>query len=381
MKACRACGHSNPDAEKFCQGCGRFLEFTGEVVPTGPPVVSPEGPSAPTPSTPTWAPTPTPGHGAVDAPTTRQPVVAPSAPVVVTPTPSRQGSSFPQLPDASLAAGTGLRPSDVGERPSYRAPQTEETDVIRPGDIVCPSCHVGNDPARTFCRRCGNQLRNAAAAMPMYVPPPKQRYRPPVGAIIGAAAVVVAAVVGLLVWKPWDSGTKISTTTTVTGKGSTTAASVATTVTVPPGKPAPCPDAAALTKVRDAVGPGKFGVPVAPPAGARTVLQYQTPEHTLTICRDQSGAYWYFNRGLKDEKIGIFLAAQLQPDGVQFRASSGSTIYVVDGNGTTILPDQIKFEIVKGICANPGDASDAWKARLGNVASCTEANVIPWKPA
>ena len=35
---------------------------------------------------------------------------------------------------------------------------------VRPGDLVCKQCGTGNDPARKFCRKCGNSLAAAVAA-------------------------------------------------------------------------------------------------------------------------------------------------------------------------------------------------------------------------
>ena len=39
-----------------------------------------------------------------------------------------------------------------------------EEPQVRPGDLVCKQCGTGNDPARKFCRKCGNSLAAAVAA-------------------------------------------------------------------------------------------------------------------------------------------------------------------------------------------------------------------------
>jgi hypothetical protein len=36
---------------------------------------------------------------------------------------------------------------------------------IRPGDLICSVCGTGNDPARRFCRHCGNSLAAAVVAV------------------------------------------------------------------------------------------------------------------------------------------------------------------------------------------------------------------------
>jgi hypothetical protein len=44
------------------------------------------------------------------------------------------------------------------------------TPAPNPGDLVCPNCGIGNDPARKFCRRCGQSLAAAAIAPAPRVP-------------------------------------------------------------------------------------------------------------------------------------------------------------------------------------------------------------------
>ncbi len=72
--------------------------------------------------------------------------------------------------DGDAAAATAARkPAAVKpqkQRVKRAKPTTTAADeVLNPGDLVCGSCGVGNDPDRKFCRRCGNSLV-AAAVVP-----------------------------------------------------------------------------------------------------------------------------------------------------------------------------------------------------------------------
>jgi hypothetical protein len=58
-----------------------------------------------------------------------------------------------------------------GERPrAAPRPGQEATPAPNPGDLVCGNCGIGNDPARKFCRRCGQSLATATVAAPPRVP-------------------------------------------------------------------------------------------------------------------------------------------------------------------------------------------------------------------
>ncbi len=46
----------------------------------------------------------------------------------------------------------------------------EETPAPNPGDLVCGNCGMGNDPARKFCRRCGQSLASATVAPTPRIP-------------------------------------------------------------------------------------------------------------------------------------------------------------------------------------------------------------------
>jgi hypothetical protein len=54
-------------------------------------------------------------------------------------------------------------------RPRPAARTIEAPTRHRPGDLICGQCGEGNDPARHFCRRCGNSLDEAIAVrLPWY---------------------------------------------------------------------------------------------------------------------------------------------------------------------------------------------------------------------
>jgi hypothetical protein len=62
-----------------------------------------------------------------------------------------------------------MKPGPERPRPATR-PAQEATPAPSPGDLVCGNCGIGNDPARKFCRRCGQSLATAAIAPAVRVP-------------------------------------------------------------------------------------------------------------------------------------------------------------------------------------------------------------------
>jgi hypothetical protein len=59
---------------------------------------------------------------------------------------------------------TSLAPGQEPARP--KAPPKPATHIKvdegpKPGDLICTECGTGNEPARKFCRRCGNSLAKA----------------------------------------------------------------------------------------------------------------------------------------------------------------------------------------------------------------------------
>ena len=199
MIVCKQCGHHNEDSDTFCGSCGKFLEWTGERVI----VAQPEPEPAPAPE-PEPEPArvgfmdrvkqavgmedeaPPPPATTVEAPAAPPPLTAvavaaaPSlnatAAPVAAPEPVLAGVGAPAAP-AAVPAGSVDEP--VSRRPTSLAPvvtrprpgpRTMEPPTRRnPGDLICGQCGEGNDPARHFCRRCGNSLDEAIAVrLPWY---------------------------------------------------------------------------------------------------------------------------------------------------------------------------------------------------------------------
>jgi len=196
---CKQCGHHNEDSDTFCGSCGKFLEWTGERVivaqpePEPAPAPEPEPEPArvgfmdrvkqavgmedeapPPPATTVEAPAAPPPLTAV-AVAAAPPLNATAAPVAA-PEPVLAGVGAPAAP-AAVPAGSVDEP--VSRRPTSLAPvvtrprpgpRTMEPPTRRnPGDLICGQCGEGNDPARHFCRRCGNSLDEAIAVrLPWY---------------------------------------------------------------------------------------------------------------------------------------------------------------------------------------------------------------------
>jgi hypothetical protein len=62
-----------------------------------------------------------------------------------------------------------VRPGPERARQAARQAQAE-TPPANPGDLICGNCGIGNDPARRFCRRCGQSLAEAVVAVAPKVP-------------------------------------------------------------------------------------------------------------------------------------------------------------------------------------------------------------------
>ena len=215
MIVCKQCGHHNEDSDTFCGSCGKFLEWSGERVvvaqpePEPAPTAEPEpeparlgfmdrvkqavglDEEAPQPSTSAEPPfTSQPARREVvvasavpsapaappltAAPLAAAPVLHAAAAPVSSPEPVLAGVGAPSAPAALPAADepasrrpTSVAPAVTRPRPGPRtmAPPTRR----QPGDLICGQCGEGNDPARHFCRRCGNSLDEAIAVrLPWY---------------------------------------------------------------------------------------------------------------------------------------------------------------------------------------------------------------------
>ena len=199
MIVCKQCGHHNEDSDTFCGSCGKFLEWTGERVI----VAQPEPEPAPAPE-----PEPEPARvGFMDRvkqavgmedeapPPPATTVEAPAAPppltaVAIAAAPSLNATAAPVAAPEPVLAGVGAPAAPaavpvgsvdepISRRPTSLAPvvtrprpgpRTMEPPTRRnPGDLICGQCGEGNDPARHFCRRCGNSLDEAIAVrLPWY---------------------------------------------------------------------------------------------------------------------------------------------------------------------------------------------------------------------
>lgn len=92
----------------------------------------------------------------VEATPTVDPFVTPSA------EPATAGASHAQKPTAQQPVAQ--QPSAVKQPPRPDPKITAAATVISAGDLVCSQCGQGNDPARKFCRKCGNSLAAAVVA-------------------------------------------------------------------------------------------------------------------------------------------------------------------------------------------------------------------------
>ena len=113
--------------------------------------------------------------------------------------------------------GTG----DVGTAPIPDDTITDTETVPGGPTITCGVCGTVNDASRTYCRRCANELKPAAAPPPPPPLPTPRRKLSPVALGLGAAAAVVAiALIGVLLFgggtKPVASGSPSASTPTTT---------------------------------------------------------------------------------------------------------------------------------------------------------------------
>ena len=119
----------------------------------------------------------------------------PPEPEVVTPAPE------PTTPDGTVTPGSGTARRDLGidtgtvvvpPPPDGGADVTDSDGTSGGPTITCSVCGTINDANRTYCRKCANELKPAAAPPPPPPPPAPVRKISPLALGLGAAAVVVA---------------------------------------------------------------------------------------------------------------------------------------------------------------------------------------------
>jgi ribosomal protein L40E len=199
MVICPVCGTNNSDSADFCTNCGTYLAWDREAQsrqPGGPVLQQPVAPQATTshagdpptqpavalvtersevqpsrqrrqPETPAAQP-PEP-RNRVDAANSATPntlaAAAPDAPAV----PESAAAQRTAAEQAKPSSPEPVKPGDPppvkpGERvftPAHEAPSPERP---APGDLVCPNCGTGNEPRRTYCRKCAHVLAGAITA-------------------------------------------------------------------------------------------------------------------------------------------------------------------------------------------------------------------------
>jgi hypothetical protein len=93
---------------------------------------------------------------------------APAAAAAATTAPAKRASTrrgpaatAPAAPSTPTArAPKAVKPTPTRQRPAPRN-RSGPSRTIRPGDLICGRCGEGNDPSRNFCRRCGDDLKEA----------------------------------------------------------------------------------------------------------------------------------------------------------------------------------------------------------------------------
>ena len=240
MIVCKQCGHHNEDSDTFCGSCGKFLEWSGERVVVAQPEPEPAPAAEPEPeparlgfmdrvkqavgldeeqSQPSTTVDQPAAPLVTTAPVAAAPLPVATAAPVSAPEPVLAGVGAPSAPavvsGGSLDEPVSRRPTSVAPavtRPRP-GPRTMEPPTRRqPGDLICGQCGEGNEPARHFCRRCGNSLDEAIAVrLPWYrrffnrlfgVRPREAGWRPrrvgPPNVMGGVMRIVRIAIVAML---------------------------------------------------------------------------------------------------------------------------------------------------------------------------------------
>jgi len=140
---CGVCGSANEAEARFCGTCGSALA----------PAPADSGPAV------------VPGHGRA----TRE--------------------LEPAEPDATPPAADETIQAPIA---------AEAAPASGPPSVVCTVCGTANDETRTFCRRCGNELRPAVTPLPPESPRPRPSRAPMVAILLVLAALATVAILVVL---------------------------------------------------------------------------------------------------------------------------------------------------------------------------------------
>ena len=99
----------------------------------------------------------------VDATPKPDPFVTPPAEPAVAAA-SGGAATVPHAQKPTAQHPVAQQPSAVKQPPRPDPKVTAAEKVVNAGDLVCSQCGQGNDPARKFCRKCGNSLAAAVVA-------------------------------------------------------------------------------------------------------------------------------------------------------------------------------------------------------------------------
>ncbi len=175
MIRCNKCGTLNEADASFCTACNSYLEWSGEKVQD-----DAHATSESSEDDPTLTDAKEPASGSTDQPSAQEPHST-VAQVDTAPPRDETAEADAAQPDTSgtvpppartpVAAApeqpSSRRPAKATAAPAPRPRQAAAVKVNQPapGDLVCATCGTGNDPARKFCRHCGQSLASAPAAV------------------------------------------------------------------------------------------------------------------------------------------------------------------------------------------------------------------------
>jgi hypothetical protein len=178
-RSCTECGAPVEEDESFCGQCGSYLEWEDapddspaaaeEPVPAGDVGADEAAPAEAT--APLWKQVTEQARRAIERPGEQK-----AGPTAARADESGVGleqpaqASVPSRPSTEVERAAAEPVERVEPRRPQAAPpparpkprpKPVDEELLRPGDLVCGSCGVGNAPTRKFCRRCGHTLAEA----------------------------------------------------------------------------------------------------------------------------------------------------------------------------------------------------------------------------